>query len=74
MSLHGESDLGLTCVTVIVVDFFRFVLAVVPQPELLLRCGISVHKIRNQDGFQQTEQHQSKDHNAVGRWRGKNRP
>lgn len=62
------SDLGLTCITVIDLDFFLFVLAVVPQPELLLGCIVLLHKIRNQDCLQQTEQHQSKNHNAVGSW------
>lgn len=56
-------DVGLTCCTVVRFAFFPRVLPVVLQPLL----GVDFHQIYDQYGLQQTEQHQSKDHDAVGR-------
>lgn len=66
MTANAESA-GLTCLTVISVGFLLFLPAVVLQPEHLLRYMIFVYKVRDQDRLQEAQQHQTENHNAVGR-------
>lgn len=65
---HGQRDVKEAKREYSLTDFLLYVLAAICQPELLLAGRVFVHEMRNQDGLQQTEQHQSKNHNAVGRW------
>lgn len=53
-----------TFFTVFCVNLIIFVSEVTPVAEFLL--GVFVHQVGDQDGLQQTDQHQSKDHDAVG--------
>lgn len=55
----------LTCITVLNLDMLLFVLFVI----LKLVFRVFFHQICDQNGLQQTEQHQSKNPNAVGCWK-----
>lgn len=59
---QAVSSFVLTCFTVVVPSLF--VLAVLHHPQFLL--GAFIQKVGHQNGFQQTEQHQRKDHDTVG--------
>lgn len=65
MTANAESA-GLTCLAVISVGFLLFLPAVVLQPEHPLRHMVLVYKMRDQDRLQEAQQHQTKNHNAVG--------
>ena len=55
---------ALTCFAFVFVGLVLFVPAAVDVPEFVL--GVFIYQVGHQNGFQQTEQHQGKNHDTVG--------